>query len=262
MLHVSISGPTGGQLVVLCHGVTDSAASLADLVERLNPTYRVAAIDTLGHGLSPRLSPAQALDPMGACLDALAETVEDLVDSYGPAIGIGHSMGGSLLTRLASIKPSLFAGVVAEDPSWLDEAAQSKYKNWGRDSAIYMDKIAADPIAILNQNVRDYPTWPDRERLPWLQAKLDVDHALFEVGEVGYVSPWTSWAAGLEVPTLIVTSDQDCIIDEKGIERIEAMNNEHITCLLIPGTPHCVRRHDASAFQLAITPYLEAWSHA
>ena len=68
-----VSGPDGAPTLVLLHGITGSAVSLAEAIDHwVERGYRVVAVDARGHGLSPRWTPAQ-LERAGEVL------VEDLI---------------------------------------------------------------------------------------------------------------------------------------------------------------------------------------
>ena len=55
-----VSGPDGAPTLVLLHGITGSAASLAEAIDHwVDRGYRVLAVDARGHGLSPRWETAQ-----------------------------------------------------------------------------------------------------------------------------------------------------------------------------------------------------------
>lgn len=246
-----------GPLVVLCHGVTDCAASLADLVERLSDRYLVVAIDSLGHGLSRRTTPAERETPMASALAALEDTLERLVHEHGVAVGIGHSMGGALLTRLAARRPDLFAGVIGEDPSWLSPDQAQRYLDGVPGSLEYHRTLRAAPAGALENNRAEYPSWPETERPGWLAGKLQVDLDFLETGEVGFVD-WREFAATISVPALIVTGDgDDVVLGHPGIAEIDALHNGSIRTHLIEGARHCVRREDAEAFQAVVDSFLD-----
>ncbi|MCD4549264.1 alpha/beta fold hydrolase [Schaalia sp. lx-260] len=261
MLNTHISGPAQAPLIVLCHGVTDSAASLADLITRLSQHFRLAAIDTLGHGLSPRLSSTDKHNPFPACSAALEHTVEHLVHLYGPACGIGHSMGGALLTQLAYTRPDLLRACIAEDPAWLTIELAQYYKQWGPQEAQRLLHLREQPCDALTSNRMDYPTWPDSERLPWLQAKYDVDMNILHAGIVGLTEPWIDVLPQLRVPFLVITSDgADVLLGSDGISRIDSAGNPLISSRLIAGARHCVRRENPAAFHEAISPFLHTYT--
>src|SRR5215207_1457327 len=68
VLVVHWSGPkdVAAPTLVLFHGLGDSGESWPDAVARWSGRYRIAAVDALGHGESPRFTPEQlaSADPM------------------------------------------------------------------------------------------------------------------------------------------------------------------------------------------------------
>lgn len=261
LLNYQISGPLEGPLVIACHGVTDSGACLADLVDRLNTGCRVAAVDTLGHGRSPRLGPDDHPRVFGACLDALEETAEHLVSIHGPALVIGHSMGGALGTALAARRPDLVTALIAEDPAWLTTEQAQHYRKFLPTEAARFAAMVGEETLALAANRRDYPNWPETERLPWLQGKFDVDPGILAAGVVGLENPWEDILPALQVPTLVVTSDgADILLGHAGLRRVASAANPLIETALLPGGSHCVRRDQPEAFHALISAYLNRWT--
>lgn len=103
-------GPVDGRPIVLLHGLTDDRRSYAPVVEDLAPRYRLLAVDLRGHGESSHASRYRALD--------YAADVADLVRARvaGPAVIVGHSLGGLTAACLASTDADLVSGLFLEDP--------------------------------------------------------------------------------------------------------------------------------------------------
>ncbi|WP_026460879.1 alpha/beta fold hydrolase [Schaalia suimastitidis] len=258
MLGVYLSGPTDGPLVILCHGVTDSAASLSHAIGLFNTRYRVAAIDTLGHGISPRLTSDEAHTPFAACVDHLHETVCALTSQYGAAYAVGHSMGGALLTAVAHRCPEAFRAIVLEDPAWLTSEQVAHYAQ-SLAATIEPLRVHDNQAEVLASNRAEYPTWPEEERLAWLQAKYAVDPHILQAGEVGLLEPWRTICPTLTVPCLLVTSDtDDVLITREHLAHIAQMHNPLISTAIIPGLRHCIRRENPSAFHKRVAAYFDA----
>lgn len=260
MLACQVAGDTAAPLLFLTHGVTDSAYSLADAISRLSSSWYVVAIDSLGHGSSPRFTDEDLDRPMEAALDALRQTVTHYVDRYGPGFGLGHSMGGALLSRLAYECPELLRGIILEDPAWLTDFQAAEYR---RHAASPTGVASHDDESVLAGLRSEYPNWPAPELAPWLQAKHETDERFRQLGIVGYVEPWTTWLADLAVPTAVLTSDQpDCVIGPDGIARIEAAQNPLIETVLLPGLRHVMRRDNPELFHEAVDSLLSRWKDA
>ena len=108
-IHYAIEG--SGPLVILQHGLLLSAESWkqSGIVDALSDDYRVACIDSLGHGLSDKPSDpalygqAQRAGDIVAVLDAIGEARAHL---------IGHSMGGWMAVGVAKYHPERLASLV------------------------------------------------------------------------------------------------------------------------------------------------------
>src|SRR5258706_12887185 len=108
-IHYTIEG--SGPLVILQHGILLSAESWkqSGIVDALAGGYRVACIDSLGHGLSDKPSDpalygqAQRSGDIVAVLDAIGDARAHL---------IGHSMGGWMAVGVAKYYPERLASLV------------------------------------------------------------------------------------------------------------------------------------------------------
>ena len=108
-IHYTIEG--SGPLVILQHGILLNAESWkqSGIVDALTDGYRVACIDSLGHGLSDKPSDpalygqAQRSGDIVAVLDAIGDERAHL---------IGHSMGGWMAVGVAKYHPERLASLV------------------------------------------------------------------------------------------------------------------------------------------------------
>ena len=98
-----------GPLVVLIHGLGGQPENFARLIPLLTARgFRVLAPDRAGAG---RSDPAP---PGGASLYAQAARIAALIEAEraGPAIVLGHSLGGAVALQLAADRPDLLRGLV------------------------------------------------------------------------------------------------------------------------------------------------------
>jgi 2-succinyl-6-hydroxy-2,4-cyclohexadiene-1-carboxylate synthase len=105
-----------GPTVVLLHGFTQTASSMAPMAARLAATRHVIALDLPGHGASASVT---------ADLDESAELV--IAAAGGEAFDlIGYSLGGRLALHVACAKPSGLGATVAisASPGIADPAAR------------------------------------------------------------------------------------------------------------------------------------------
>lgn len=98
-----------GPPMLLLHG-GGSGRGTWDAFTRSVEGYHVVAPDLRGHGNSPRSA--------GYPLRGYAEDVVELMDelSLGPAVLIGHSLGGHTASLIAQHHPSRVSRLVLEDP--------------------------------------------------------------------------------------------------------------------------------------------------
>jgi len=101
-LHAVVDGAGAGPRVVLVHGFTQTAASMAPLAALLrgHGQFEVVRPDLPGHGGS------------GAVRATMGEAARLLGDAGGPAAYLGYSLGGRVCLRLAVEAPELVRALV------------------------------------------------------------------------------------------------------------------------------------------------------
>ena len=99
-----------GPLVVLVHGITSSHRAFGLVGPALAGDHRAVGVDLRGRGRSRELPP-----PYG--LVAHAADVAAVIEAYGggPAVVVGHSMGGFVAVELARGYPMLVERLVLVD---------------------------------------------------------------------------------------------------------------------------------------------------
>jgi pimeloyl-ACP methyl ester carboxylesterase len=108
-IHYTVEG--SGALVVLQHGILMDAASWkqAGFVDALSDAFRVACVDSLGHGLSDKPSDPALYGSEQRAADITA-VLDDL--GYERAHLVGHSMGGWLAVGVARHDPERLSSLV------------------------------------------------------------------------------------------------------------------------------------------------------
>ena len=245
--------PARPTLLVL-HGITDSGECCADLVARLGSSYRIVAPDALGHGSSDRFTREQleSADPTEHMYAPLVRLLEDI----GPALVLGHSMGGGLAAALTARRPDLVRATVLEDPVWFDPGAGQEQMT--RERVAFTEAMAADEAAAVARCRADNPTWPESEYLPWARAKADVDLDFVRAGVGVLRTPWREIASAIRSPTLVVTGDHGVILDDQRLAEIAALDNPLIEVRVIEGAGHGIRREQGDAFHALVDPWLAA----
>jgi non-heme chloroperoxidase len=111
-------GEPGGVPIIFLHGVTDSWRSFEPVLPRLPVSVRAFAISQRGHGDADRpetgYRPADFAGDLAAFMQAL---------DLGPAVVVGHSMGGSVAQRFAVDHPERLRGLVlvGSRAAWHDQ---------------------------------------------------------------------------------------------------------------------------------------------
>lgn len=105
-----------GPPIVFVHGLGTSAATWARCMELLADRFTVVAVDLLGHGGSPVPDDPDEYTRDRALAD-LDDVLDDLVGdasagTSGPAVLVGHSLGGYLALAHAATRPGAVSGIV------------------------------------------------------------------------------------------------------------------------------------------------------
>jgi pimeloyl-ACP methyl ester carboxylesterase len=108
-IHYTVQG--AGPLVVLQHGLLMNAGSWTQsgIVDALADGFRVACVDSLGHGLSDKPSDPELYDQEQRSGDIVA-VIDDL--GYDRAHLVGYSMGGWLSVGVAKHHPERLSSLI------------------------------------------------------------------------------------------------------------------------------------------------------
>ena len=110
-LNVEVEGTEGGPVVAFLHGVSGSSHTYGWLPPEITEGRRILRIDLRGHGDSDHASGTYLLHTYGEDVAAILREVGE-----GPAVIVGHSLGGSTGWWLAQNEAELLAGAFLEDP--------------------------------------------------------------------------------------------------------------------------------------------------
>lgn len=213
----SSSGPAD---VVLVHGAWHNSACWAKVLPLLwNMGHRALAIDLPGHGLTARF-PASYLQPGQPGLDTELSPVRDvtldmaaeavitalrgirgITSDRRPTILVGHSMGGTVITRAAQLAPDQIDHLVylaAVAPTRLPTATQylTLPEAGPSNPALYVGKAASTGASRINPRSTDpayrellrttfYGDVPTEEFLSFGNALTPDQPAGFATGQVG-----------------------------------------------------------------------------
>lgn len=103
-------GPDAPPAILLVHGLASNARIWDLLAPLLAPSFRLAAIDQRGHGLSDK--PEEGYD-LPTIAGDLARAIGAL--GWSRPLVVGHSWGANVALQLAADHPDLAAGIVLLD---------------------------------------------------------------------------------------------------------------------------------------------------
>jgi pimeloyl-ACP methyl ester carboxylesterase/uncharacterized membrane protein YbhN (UPF0104 family) len=255
--------PDGHELVLL-HGQPGSPADWQAVTARLPAPLHATAADRPGYGASRR--PA-------AGFTANAQAVLDDLDARGvrDAVLVGHSWGGGVALRAASLAPDRVQAVVL-------------LASVGPGCLTSLDWLLAAPgIGALSSLLAfRWTPWIARARLAWLRrrygrALYPGESASLQVWGEPAESDWPLWrtflaeqralllelaeveeaAASIRVPVLLIADPRDRVVPVKTSHRLAAMLPD-ASLLLVEDAGHHLPRCAPSAVADAITAFLAA----
>ena len=250
--------------LVLLHGITNSGAGWTDAVARWSGSYRIVALDALGHGLSDRMTDDElagdGLDAAAGAIESLVTTtiaeLELLAAASGPVVLYGHSMGGATASAIAGRRPDLLRAAVLEDPAWQEPSASL----WASRGAAWLATARADRVdtagAVARELADPENVWPLSEIEPWVVAHTQVDDRFIAIGRTEQPQPYRELAAALAVPTLLVTGTEGVIIDAEHIAALHELANPLLEVAVVDGAGHSVRRDRTNQFHAVVDPWV------
>ena len=138
-LHTTTAGT--GPAVVLVHGMGDDGSVWAGTAEALAAGYACTIVDLPGHGRSPAPSEQAAYER-----EAVLASIDAVLARTGPAVYVGHSLGGYLGLTHSLTRPGAVRGLVlvAAGPGFRDGAAM---KDWNDRVHLSADRLDIPRIA-------------------------------------------------------------------------------------------------------------------
>ncbi|WP_328926421.1 alpha/beta fold hydrolase [Streptomyces sp. NBC_00190] len=238
LVYTDFGGP-GAPLLAL-HGHFQDGRSFEELAREVGPAWRVIGLDQRGHGASDR---AAEYTREGYVADAAA-VLEHL--GLGPAVVVGHSLGGVNAYQLAARRPDLVRAVVVEDIGAVVEGDLSYARDWPRRAATRAGFLAGLGSAAphLAGVLREYPdgwgTASDVEDVVESQRALNGDH-------------WEDWLA-VRKPTLLVRGDRSGVLSAEHAREM-TLRRAGVRLAELPAG-HGVRAGDPEGFYAAVRGFL------
>lgn len=242
---IEAGAPTGGEVVVLLHGVGMCAEAWGPQIEALSKTRRVVALNMPGHG--------STLLPEGALLPDYVAWAARALQALGltKVAVAGHSMGALIAMGLAVTRPDLVTRMAA-----LNGVHR-------RDAAARAAVVAR--AEVIGQGEFDLDTPLNRWFQPGDPARGPVGRWLQAVDRKGYAMAYRAFALGnstyadelprLAIPTLYLTADGDA---NSTPEMAEAMARATPggSALVIRGHRHMVNLTAPDAVTAALKDWL------
>ena len=250
--------------LVLLHGQPGSPADWEAVIARLPPPLHAVAVDRPGYGAS--LRPADGFT-------ANAQAVLDDLDARGVpgAVLVGHSWGGGVALRAASLAPGRVQAVVL-------------LASVGPDCDTRLDWLLAAPgIGELSSIFAfRWTPWIARVRLAWLRRRFGRplypgEAASLQVWGEAAENGWPLWrtflveqrallrelgelaaaAVSVRVPVLLIADPADKVVPVKTSHKLDALLPDS-RLILVEGTGHHLPRRAPGAVADAITAFLAA----
>ena len=214
-LHYTEQG--SGEALVLLHGNGEDSTYFANQVPLLAESFRVIALDTRGHGKSPRGTAPFTLEQF-AC------DLADFMDARGIAAAhlLGFSDGANIALLFALAHPDRVLSLVLNGGNLFPEGLVDEVRR--EDAAAYAEALAAG----------------DTRQLELLRLMTDEPH----------IDP--AALADLPMPTLVIAGTDDMIAESH--TRLIADSIPNATLRLIPGT-HFVAAENPAPFNQALSTF-------
>ncbi|MFJ7206708.1 alpha/beta fold hydrolase [Streptomyces sp. NPDC098789] len=236
--YTDFGGP--GEPLLALHAHFMEGRTFAGLARELAPRWRVIAPDQRGHGDSDR---APEYSREGYVADAAA-VLEHLM--LGPAVVLGHSLGGVNAYQLAARRPELVRAVVVEDVGAVVDDDLSFVLGWPRRADGREELLAGlgSAAGFLEDSVREYEDG-------WGLAFEAQD--VVASGEAIRGDHWADWLA-VRQPTLLVRGDRSTVLSA-GHAREMAARRPGVRLVELPAG-HGVHTEDPKGFTAAVAEFL------
>jgi pimeloyl-ACP methyl ester carboxylesterase len=271
--HIRTWGDEAAPPVIFLHGGQDGSATFQFLVDYLERDWRIYAPDWRGHGQTEHNPQGYWFQDYVADLDALLEQLSP----DGPAMLVGHSLGGNAGSVYAGLRPERVSKLVSLDgfglPDRAPEGAPARMRRW-------LDSWRTDGPHKKYDNIAAMAG-----RLMQANARLSEDYALFLADNMSrrledgtYVwafdarlrAPfgwwnrrveWAAYLGGVTAPVLFVGSGQafpPAIAEEPGgLEaRVAFIPGAQFT--RIEGTGHNLHHDAPEAVAVLVESFLTA----
>jgi N-formylmaleamate deformylase len=203
-LHLYTMG-NGSPPVILAHGFTDHGPCWLRLADQLASDRRIIMYDARGHGRSEAPSEGYTRRALAEDLVALTEELE-----LDRPVVMGHSMGADTAAWAGALAPSLFGGIILEDPPWspalYDRSDADRADRAERETSRAITNRERDLVELEAWIQERKPHWHPTECRTWAEAKALMDPSATQVIASDRV-PWRRLVPEIGCPILLLTGD-------------------------------------------------------
>ncbi len=239
-----------GPPILLLHGLMGCAATWSEVASWLTAHGRVLALDARGHGRSEARGPWTS--------QRMVADVVELLDEVGPAVVIGHSMGGLHGLVAAARRPELVRALVVEDMA-------VDFRGADADAARAWFGALPQPFPSLAA-VREAFGHPRPEFGEYMarcvEERADGWHLLSRIHDVVEIA--AEWAVidhgaeldGVRCPVLLLEAEQS--VAPPGQIAAMAARLADARHVRVPGTGHLLHAAAPAAYRTAVEAFLAA----
>ena len=263
-LRAVLDGPMDapGPPVVVLHGFTGSAESMAGVAASLSAARRVVRLELVGHGESGAPKDLQPYT-MSACSEQVLSAIAAL--ELGPVHLLGYSMGGRAALATAVAQPRAFASLVlvgatagiadsAERAERMiaDEALADRIEDQGIEA--FVEAWMALPLFASQARLGEAAL--ARARAERLQQRPEgLANSLRGMG-TGAQPPLHDRLASIESPVLLVVGEEDAKFRAIAAELERALPNARVAVLADAG--HAAHLEAPEAFVAQVSAFFAA----
>lgn len=235
--------------IVLIPGITSPAVTWGFVAERFGRHFDTYVLDVRGRGLS------EATDTLDYSLDA---QVADVI-AFAQALElpryaiVGHSMGGRIGLRAASLRPAGLTRLVAVDPP----VSGPGRRPYPAQLPWYVDSIRLAQRGISLEQMRAFcPSWSEaqlRLRAQWLHTCNE--RAIVTSFEAFQTDDIHADLARIAVPTLLLTAERGDVVRPADVDELRGL----LPALLerrVPDAGHMIPWDNEAGFHAAIGDFL------
>lgn len=264
-LHVEVAGAPDAPVVLFLHGVSGSVETYGWLPEAITAGRRVVRVDLRGHGRSERAPRTYDVDHYVADVIAVLRAL-----GGGPAVLVGHSLGGVVAWSVAQRAPELVAAAFLEDPPlYMGEPAEHEGNAAVplfaglRDQAVGWQDQGLDEAAVAQRlaAARSSAALAPDALLTRALALLLMDPGVLDAAIDRTALAATDTTAPVSVPSMVLAADErlGSAFPRGHAERLAASHPE-VEVVRLAGVGHTIHDDEAHrrAYVAALAGFLDA----